>query len=103
MQHMLTQRRWRIAGAICLAASAGMAYFGVNMEGLRASPAYFFGYWGLFLLLFLAAIYCALLDFRYVRLQTKIEERELYRQTLGDEQFRRALRQAQEEEAAKRK
>lgn len=100
---MLTQRCWRIAGAIFLALSGAMAYFGVNMEGLRASPAYFFSYWGIFLLLFLAAIYCAMLDFRYIRLQMKIEERELYRQTLGDEQFRRALRQAQEEEALKRK
>ncbi len=100
---MLTQRRWRITGAVFLAASAAMAYFGVNMEGLRSSPAYFFGYWGLFLIVFLAAIYCAMLDFRYIRVQMKVEERELFRETLGDEQFRRALRQAQEEEAAKRK
>ena len=55
------------------------------------------------LLSFVAAIWCALLDLRYIRVQMAVEERELYRQTLGDEAFRKALREAQEEQAAERK
>lgn len=100
---MLTQRRWRIAGVILLVLSGGMAYFGVRIPALHHSQALFAVYWGVFLLAFVCAIYCALLDLRYIRLQMAIEERELYRQTLGDESFRKALREAQADEALKQK
>ena len=99
---MLTQRRWRIAGGVFLAFSGGMAYFGVGLAA-HASRTIFFVYWGTFLLAFILAIYCAILDLAYLRLQLKAEERDLYCETLGDEAFRRALREAQEEEAANRK
>ena len=100
---MLTQRRWRIAGGILLAISGGMAVFSARISAIRVSPTIFAAYWGVFLLAFGLAVLCALLDLRYIRLRMALEERELYRQTLGDEAFRKALREAQEEMASKPK
>ncbi len=92
---MLTQRRWRIVGAVCLAACAFMAWYGVRFEALRQSPAVFLGYWGLFLVLFLIVMYCVILDLRYIKAEHAIMQRQVFRETLGDEEFRRALKAAQ--------
>ena len=46
------------------------------------------------LVLLLTAFYVVLLDIRYIRMQFKIGERELFRETVDNEQFRRALREA---------
>jgi hypothetical protein len=48
----------------------------------------------------MVTLVCALLDLRYIRMRHAMAEREVFRQTLGDEAFRRALRAAQD--AAKR-
>lgn len=98
---MLTQRRWRIAGALLLAVSGGLAYAGVRLPLIRESLVAFIAYWAVFLVAFIGAICCAFLDFRYIRMQMAMEERELFRQTLGDESFRRSLREAQEKRAMK--
>ena len=98
---MLTQRRWRIAGAVLLVVSGAMAYYGVRLPFTRESPCVYIAYWSVFLAAFVAAIYCAFLDLRYIRVQWAIEERELFRQTLGDESFRKALREGQESTAKK--
>ncbi|NUM53058.1 MAG: hypothetical protein HUU46_05390 [Candidatus Hydrogenedentes bacterium] len=100
---MLTQFRWRVAGAILIVISGGMAFFGVRLPILHESRAAFLVYWLVFLVALIAAIYCALLDLRYIRVRMAMEERELFRDTLGDESFRKALREAQAEEAEKRK
>lgn len=99
---LVTQRQWRIVGIALLAASALMVWFGVRMPGLRASAFLFFGYWGVFVLLLLAAVYTAILDMRYIRAQYRIAQRDLFRETFGDEQFRRELRKAQAEEAKRK-
>lgn len=52
-------------------------------------------YWSLFLLLLIAAMYIVIIDLRYIRLQYKLEQREVYQSTLADEEFRKALRAAQ--------
>lgn len=93
---MLTQRRWRIGGAVLLALSGGMAYFGVHVPLLRESPAAFIAYWIVFLAAFIGAVYCAILDFHYIRVQMALAERELFRQTLGDEALRKALREGRD-------
>ena len=93
---LLTQWRWRVAGGLCLAGAGLMAWLGVRLEVIRTSGWLFLGYWGVFTVLFMMTLLCALLDLRYIRMQHAMAEREVYRQTLGDEAFRRALRAAQD-------
>jgi hypothetical protein len=99
---VLTQRVWRIAGAVAIAGSALMAWYGVRLPVLRESPVYFLIYWGIFLVLLLAAVYCALLDIRYIRAEYAVQQRQVFRETLGDEKFRRELRTAQSQSAKER-
>lgn len=91
---LLTQPGWRTLAAAAILVSALMAWFGVKWEALRESSVLFFGYWGLFAILLLGAVYIAFLDMRYIRLQYRIAERELFRQTLGEDSFRDELRAA---------
>ncbi|MBL7644575.1 MAG: hypothetical protein JNK74_00155 [Candidatus Hydrogenedentes bacterium] len=58
-------------------------------------PVYQIAYWGLFLVSLLVALYMALLDLRYIRMQYSLGEKELFEDTLGSEEFRAALRKAQ--------
>jgi hypothetical protein len=39
-------------------------------------------------------LYCVLRDLRYIRAEQAVMQREVFRETLGDEEFRRALREA---------
>lgn len=55
-------------------------------------------FWLVWLVLLLIALYCVLLDVRFLRLQFSLHERELYEETLGSEQFRRAIIEAQREQ-----
>jgi len=55
-------------------------------------------FWLFWLLLLLIALYCVLLDIRFLRLQFSLHERELYEETLGSEQFRKAIIEAQREQ-----
>ncbi|MBI2433825.1 MAG: hypothetical protein HYV26_13240 [Candidatus Hydrogenedentes bacterium] len=59
-------------------------------------------YWGVFLLLLLLALYLALVDLRFIRLQYLLGRREIFYDTLGSEEFRQALRKAQEEQREQR-
>lgn len=54
-------------------------------------------YWGVFLLAMLVTVYMVLLDLRYIRLRYIQEEKALFEETLGSEEFRRALREGQAE------
>lgn len=92
---MIRQRHWRIVGGICLTGCGVMAVYGVNLKVTEIAPWLFLGYWGLFLVLFLIVLYCVLLDLRYIRAEHAIWQREVFNETLGDEEFRRALKEAQ--------
>ena len=74
-----------------------MALYGARFS-LGATRAELFVYWGGFLLLLLIALYAALLDLRYIRLQYLLGQREIFQETLGSEEFRATLRKAQEAE-----
>jgi len=91
----ITQARWRLAGTVCILLCGAMAFAGVSVDWvntwLRSDLRNFFIYWAIFFFLFLAAIYLALLDFRYIRAQYAIARREVFQQTLGEEAFRKAL------------
>ena len=97
---MLKQWHWRVAGAVFIASAGIMAYGGVNATLVRHSALAFFAYWGVFLVLFLAALFCAWLDMRYIRAEFAVAKRDVFQETLGDEGFRKALRDAQNEEAS---
>jgi len=88
------QKRWRIAGGITIGICALMAWFGVDMNMLRESRLIFLIYWGVFALLFFVTLYIVALDIRYIRAQHAIAQRDLFHQTLGEEEFREALRDA---------
>lgn len=93
---MISQRRWRVIGGLALASSAAMMIFSLQIEALRNSQLLFWAYWLVFLVCLIIAVFCAFLDLRYIRMQQAIAERELFRETLGEESFRKALRARQE-------
>ena len=71
-----------------------MAWSGTRPGVTSLDPVYQIAYWGLFLVALLVALYMALLDLRYIRMQYSLGEKELFEDTLGSEEFRTALRQA---------
>lgn len=71
-----------------------MAWSGTRPGVTSLEPVYQIAYWGLFLVSLLVALYMALLDLRYIRMQYTLGEKELFEDTLGSEEFRTALRQA---------
>ena len=94
---LFDQRTWRIAGGLSIAAAAFMAWYGSEHATRGHSIVFLVVYWGIFLLLLLFALYMVLIDVRYIRLQYELGRREIFRRTLGSEEFRRSL---QETEAA---
>jgi len=89
------QRKWRLAGALALGASALLAWYGVARLGFTGSPLVLAVYWGVFLLCLLVAFYLAVLDLRYIRMLHAIEQRRIFMETLGSKAFREALRKNQ--------
>lgn len=91
---LITQTRWRIAGAVSTAGAALMAWYGAEHLFLIQSLPVFLIYWAIFLALIVATLYIAMLDIRYTHLQYTIGQRDLFRQTWEDESFRKALIEA---------
>jgi len=95
---VVKQIHWRIGAAFALFVCAMMAMLGVEWEALRLflrqSVWFFLGYWSLFFFSLFAALYIALIDIRYIRLQYYAEKRAIFRETLGDELLRNALNEA---------
>lgn len=110
---MLTQRRWRRIGAITIGIGAVMAVVAVatdllrdsilhvlrllNVDGTRPgmvpeiSGVIVIAYWLVFFAVLSAALYCAMLDLRYIRMLYAVEKREIFGRTIGDKEFREAL------------
>jgi TRAP-type C4-dicarboxylate transport system permease small subunit len=97
---MKAQRIWRTAGGIALVCCALLAWFGVDNVRADDSFVYFALYWSAFLFFLLVALYVVLLDMRYIRLQYHLGRQEIFRATLGNEEFRRALHTRLQEKAA---
>ena len=87
------QRNWRVGGAVAVCVSAAMALFGTSSEAIRVSKTVFLLYWLVFFVFLVVAMFCAALDFRYIRLQYLAGKQEIFRQTLGEERFRKSLRE----------
>ena len=92
---MTVQTKWRIAGGIAIGGSAVLAYGGLHWDLPRQSLTHFIVYWLVFFIFFIAALLLALWDLRYIRAQYRYDERELFHETLGDEDFRKRLREAE--------
>ncbi len=100
---MLTQSTWRKAGGVAIVLAIIMAVVGTNLKPPEYSVALIVVFWSFFSVLLLTALFMAWLDFRYIRLQYKVGKREVFKDTLGDESFRKAIREALEDEAAENK
>ncbi|MCH7960005.1 MAG: hypothetical protein IID08_07740 [Candidatus Hydrogenedentes bacterium] len=114
---MLDQKMWRKWGAIAVLAAGGMAWYSVSADILRdtvahlatrsmaemadmatrSSLAFCLAFWFVFMSLILVSFYAAFLDIRYLRLQYAVGKRELLRDTLNDEEFRKALLNAMDD------
>ena len=94
---MTLQTKWRIAGGIAIAGSVVLAYGGRHWDFPRQSLTHFMVYWLVFFIFFVTALLLAIWDLRYIRAQYRVDERELFRQTLGEEDFRKRLREAEQQ------
>lgn len=93
---MSPQTKWRIAGAVCIIIAAAMAFGGAQIDWEAVGIRFMIIYWLLFMLAFVAALYCAVVDIKYINLQYAADKRAAFRETLGSEEFRKALREAHE-------
>ncbi|HIJ73466.1 MAG TPA: hypothetical protein HPP83_05120 [Candidatus Hydrogenedentes bacterium] len=98
---MLTQKKWRWCGGITVGCCAVMAVVGAHWEVLRKSLVLLLIYWSVFLVLFIVTVLIVLLDIKYIRMHYALGKREVFRRTLGDEKFRKELREAQRKHADK--
>jgi len=94
---VLSQRQWRKAGALTIAACALLAWVGAKAHFFLDSPILCILYWGVFLALMALTFLIVWLDVRYIRLQYALERRNVFRETLGDEEFRKSLLKTQEQ------
>jgi hypothetical protein len=88
---MTIQTRWRLACSGFLAGAGLLAWYGVSHKFMTETRPVFIAYWGAFLFCVVMAVVLVFVDIRFIRLHYVLAKRELYRQTLGDEQFRKAL------------
>ena len=93
---MTIQNKLRLLGISCLAVCFFMVMFSRNVIRPGVSPVLLIVYWGAFLVLFLTALWIAFLDIRFTRAEFKAHERELFRQTFLNDEFRRSLHEAME-------
>ncbi len=89
---MTLQTKWRIAGGVALGCAAVLALYGAEGAFPRQSPLAFFVYWGLFLACLLIAVFIAIVDWRYIKLQYAVAQREILRETMKDRELKKALR-----------
>jgi membrane protein implicated in regulation of membrane protease activity len=99
---MTIQTRWRIACSCFLAGAGLLAWYGADHKFMTETPLVFIAYWGAFVFCVVMAIVLVFVDLRFVRLHYVLAKRELYRQTLGDEEFRKALIEAQKDKGDER-
>lgn len=81
---MTWQTKWRIAGGIALACAAVLTVYGAQGEFPRTSLVHFIVYWGLCFVALAVAVFIAILDIQYIRVQHAVAKRELVRATLGE-------------------
>ncbi len=103
---MKMRRTWRIAGILCLMLCLMMVLMGGVVLRPGMNRMLLAGYWVVFVLLMMAALWIAMLDVRFTRLEYKIRERALFheafmtdRQALEDAKRQRSETGAKNGEA----
>jgi len=98
---IIQQKHWRIAGGVFLLISLAMMIWG-PMPGKDSTSFLFLAiYWGIFMIFFCLALGTVWLDFRYIKADIALNRLQIFKDTLGSEEFRATLRKALEEEKAK--
>jgi len=83
---------------VAITIAALMAWFGSQNLSAEVPVWRHLLYWGFFLAALVVAMYVVILDIRYIRLQYLVAQRDIYLDTVGSEEFRKALLAAQQEE-----
>jgi hypothetical protein len=91
---MISQRNWRMIGIVCLVLALLLIIGSPRVTRTSVAVATLVLYWGAFSILIIAALYIALLDIRYTRMQYKMHERELFQETFMTEEFKKAVQKA---------
>lgn len=92
----MTQRTWRSIGLGSLILCGVLVWYGAKPGVTSLGRPALAVYWGVFLISLAVTFYMVLLDLRYIRLQYSLGEKELFEETLGSEEFRKALRRARQ-------
>ncbi len=74
-----------------------MTWYGTHYGPLMGNVLVTAVYWGIVIFLIAATFFLVLLDIRFIRLQYALERRNLYKETLGSEQFRDSLMKGKQE------
>ncbi|NLV43356.1 MAG: hypothetical protein GXY07_02515 [Candidatus Hydrogenedentes bacterium] len=94
---MKLRNLWRLAGAACLAASFAMVLLSGRFMHSGMSKVALAAYWIVFVILLMGALYAALLDLRFTRIEYKVRERDLFRKTFMTDEFRQTVAEAQKQ------
>ena len=92
---MKLQSKWRIVGCVLLACCIILAYGSTRFEFPRLSLLNFALYWSIFLICMILALLIAIWDIRYIRAEFRIQERKLFREVLGNKDFRDQIRESE--------
>lgn len=99
---MTTRRRrhsiqtyWRIAGGVAISVCAAMTVFGWLIMAPGTGPTWLLVYWSIWLVLLLFSLYVVMVDLRFLRARFLAEERNLFKETMGEAAIRDAIIQAQ--------
>jgi len=90
---------WRIAGVVCLVGCLLMVFMSGTILHPGMSRIMVAGYWFVFVLLMMAALYSALLDLRFTRMEFKMRERALFQETFMTDEFRKVVEDAKKKSA----
>jgi hypothetical protein len=90
------RQKWRALGLLCLALSLLMVLLSGMIIWPNMGLVVLVAYWTFFTLLLVVAMWMAMLDVRYTRLEFKVHERELFRETFLSDEFKQALKEARE-------
>ena len=90
---------WRALGVVCLLGCLLMVVLSGTLLHAGMSRVLLIIYWLLFVALIMVALYCAMLDLRYTRLELKVRERALFHETFMTDEFRQVMEDAKKKAA----
>jgi len=88
---MPLQTQWRVVCALTTAGAGLMTWYGMTAGPYFGSPLLTLIFWSIVIALIAATFFLVMLDVRFIRLRYALERQKLFKETLGSEDFRRAL------------